>query len=452
MADSTTVQQNSDISLPFKEVLNLSSMQVYIADIAGRLVWVNDAACDILGYSRNELLNMRVYDVDKETTKADWQALVADFDDNSRTTIMSEHQSSSGEVVHVEVSIFTIPYQDSILICGFSKDISERVKLEQQVSKLNQTYYSAINTTGIGFWVVSPKGQIIETNEAYVHMSGFSREEITQMHIWELDATEEDVDTSERMKEIAKRGSAVFTTTQRRKDGSLYPVQVETSYSQIDEGVFFAFIRDITNEIEQEEKERQAAEAISLALKKTVYALGATVEKRDPYTAGHEASVAKISRAIGIEMGLDDNFIEGLELGAIIHDIGNIHVPAEILNKPKSLNQYEMALVKHHTEVGRELVENIDFEWPIAEMIAQHHERLDGSGYPLGLKGDEIILQARIIAVADTLDAMVSHRPYRPAVGLNAAMEELKVHSGHLYDEVVVNACESLVSQGALRF
>jgi putative two-component system response regulator len=184
----------------------------------------------------------------------------------------------------------------------------------------------------------------------------------------------------------------------------------------------------------------------------TIQAIAMTEEKRDPYTAGHQLRVAQLADAIAEAMGLDKDAREGLRLGAMIHDIGKIYLPSEILNRPGKLSDIEFAMIKTHPEVGREITAKVDFPWPVAEMIHQHHERLDGSGYPQGLKGDAILLEARILAVADVAEAMTSHRPFRPSLGLDAALDELRKGRGILFDHQVVDTFITLVTDGRLTY
>jgi putative nucleotidyltransferase with HDIG domain len=179
-------------------------------------------------------------------------------------------------------------------------------------------------------------------------------------------------------------------------------------------------------------------------LEGTIHALSSIVESRDPYTAGHERRVTTIACAIAEEMGLPEETIRGIRTASMIHDIGKIYVPAEILNKPGTLSKLEFDMVKTHPEVGHNILKKINFSHPVARIVHQHHERLDGSGYPQGISGDEILLEARIIAVADVVEAMASHRPYRPSVGLEKALEEISGASGILYDPEVVTICLKL--------
>ncbi len=187
------------------------------------------------------------------------------------------------------------------------------------------------------------------------------------------------------------------------------------------------------------------------ALLCTIGAITSTVEKRDPYTAGHQDRVSAIAVAIAREMALDEERIEGLRIGAQVHDIGKISVPSEILNRPGKLTAAEFAVIKAHPETGYDIVKDVDFPWPIARMVLEHHERLDGSGYPGGLRGDEILLEARIIAVADVVESMTSHRPYRPGLGLDVALAEITLKRGTHFDAQVVDACLRVIDrQGGL--
>jgi putative nucleotidyltransferase with HDIG domain len=194
------------------------------------------------------------------------------------------------------------------------------------------------------------------------------------------------------------------------------------------------FFHDIT-------ERKQAAERLQRTLEQTIQAMASIIEMRDPYTAGHGRQVAAISVAIANKMGLDAERVHGLHLAAIVHDLGKIAVPAEILCKPSHLTPIEYQLVKTHVRIGYDVLRAVEFPWPIADIVHQHHERLDGSGYPEGLSGDTILLEAKILAVADVVDSMISHRPYRAGLGLEATLAEIQKHSGQLYDPAVALAC-----------
>ena len=177
------------------------------------------------------------------------------------------------------------------------------------------------------------------------------------------------------------------------------------------------------------------------ALEGSIHAMASAVETRDPYTAGHQHRVAQLANAIAREMGLSEESIKGVHMAGVIHDVGKISIPAEILSKPGSITEIEFALIKTHPQVGYDILKNIAFPWPLVEMVLQHHERVDGSGYPSGLAKDAILLEARILGVADVVEAMASHRPYRPALGIEKALAEIADKQGLLYDPEVVKAC-----------
>ncbi|AOV16673.1 hypothetical protein BJI67_05985 [Acidihalobacter aeolianus] len=184
----------------------------------------------------------------------------------------------------------------------------------------------------------------------------------------------------------------------------------------------------------------------------TIQAVATVVEMRDLYTAGHQLRVAELAFAIAQEMGLGDECANGVYLAGIVHDIGKIHIPAEILSKPAKLSPIEYEMVKTHSQNGYEILKGIEFPWPIAQAVLQHHERMDGSGYPQGLKNENILIEARILAVADVVDSMSSHRPYRAGLGIKLALAEIRKHRGKLYDRAVVDACLKLFREKRFTF
>lgn len=207
-------------------------------------------------------------------------------------------------------------------------------------------------------------------------------------------------------------------------------------------------LRDRLEEaLAEQQTQRQRTEQL---FERTIAAIAATVERRDPYTSGHEARVAALAVAIGQELKLTPHQLQGLRLAALVHDLGKIQVPFEILNKPGRLSPIEYDLVKTHAEAGYMVLKGLDFPWPLADMVHQHHEALDGTGYPQGLRGDQILPESRILTVADIVESMSSHRPYRPSLGLDRALEEIQRLRGTKLDPVVVDACLKLAQQGLL--
>jgi PAS domain S-box-containing protein len=202
--------------------------------------------------------------------------------------------------------------------------------------------------------------------------------------------------------------------------------------------------QDITLRRQAEEKLNETLENLRRSIRTTIQVLGTASEARDPYTAGHQKKVADLARAIATEMKLPHDTIEGIRMAGAIHDIGKISIPSEILSKPTTLTDLEFSLIKAHTQYSYEIMKDVEAPWPLADIVHQHHERINGSGYPQGLRGENILIEARILAVADVVEAMVSYRPYRPALGLEIALTEIEHNAGTLYDSKATDACLKL--------
>ena len=240
-----------------------------------------------------------------------------------------------------------------------------------------------------------------------------------------------------------------------RKDGSLVPVEVKYTFlrdAQARPVEVLAIARDISERKKAQEEARQNTERLIRAMEHAIQAMTIVVEMRDPHTAGHQQRATQLACAIAKEMGLSKERIGGLRLAGLIHDIGKVRVPAEILMNPDGLSEPEFMMIKAHPRLGYEILRTIDFPWPVAQIVLQHHERMDGSGYPSGLSGEDIIMEARILAVADVVEAMASHRPYRAAPGMNKALEEISQNKGVLYDSKAVDACLTLFRNKKFKF
>lgn len=249
--------------------------------------------------------------------------------------------------------------------------------------------------------------------------------------------------------------SQMIELEQRKKTGTTVWTEISVSLiydSNKRVNGFMGVTRNITERKIAEQKIAQSFKDLRNLLEASIQAMGKATEIKDPYTAGHQRRVGILSYEISKRMKLTEEQCEGVRLAAAIHDFGKIYVPAEILSKPGILSENELCIIKSHPEVGFDILKTIDFPWPIAKIVLQHHERINGSGYPNGIKGDDISIEAKIISVADVVEAMASHRPYRPALGLKEAIKEIKKNRGILYDPKIVDICIDIITSPNFKF
>lgn len=340
---------------------------------------------------------------------------------------------------------------EPVRMIGTGLDITERKHFEQALCKSENRLRATIEAEPECVKLLDASGTIQEMNPAGIAMlEAASADQVLGRSVYQ-------VITEPYREAFAKELARVFSGETSRLEfdiagfsGNILNVEQTAAPLRDDTGKIYAALavtRDLTGRKQAEEARRKSAAQLKKALVQTIQSIAMTLEKRDPYTAGHQQRVAGLAAAIGTEMGLSEAEVEGIRLGGYIHDIGKVSAPAEILNRPGRLSEIEFALIKSHVQVGYEIIKAIEFPWPVSKMILQHHERLDGSGYPHGLKGDEIILEARIIAVADVVESMTSHRPYRPALGLDVALDEIRRGRGTLFDSEAVDACLKLCKE-----
>jgi PAS domain S-box-containing protein/putative nucleotidyltransferase with HDIG domain len=295
------------------------------------------------------------------------------------------------------------------------------------------------------------KGRLSFVNHQGFVSFGFSKEEFDGgLSAYQLIVPEDHAKAENYIRQrIGEQNAEYCELKGQRKDGSTFPLILHiTPVKQEQETVALRGIAvDITERKRWEVELQQSFDKLKRTLDATVKALATAVESRDPYIAGHQQRVADLSCAMAQEMGLPADEIDGLRVAALLHDIGKIYVPAGILSRPGELMDVEMNLIKVHPEVGYEILKGVEFPWPVALTIRQHHEKLDGSGYPDGLDRHRLLLQARILAVADVVEAMASHRPYRPSLGLERALQEILTYRDILYDAGAVDACVRLFRQ-----
>ncbi|HZW83350.1 MAG TPA: HD domain-containing phosphohydrolase [Candidatus Deferrimicrobium sp.] len=330
----------------------------------------------------------------------------------------------------------------------------ERLVQERNVElgEAERRYRSLVQNSSEGIFVFDPyTRQIQEANKQLLKMLGYTGDEIASLTVDDIVlANAEDI---EGYVQRLVNGENVFVTRQyKRKDKTLLDVEVSGSLIQYGKAnVILVNVRDITERKQSEEALKQSIYDLKRTLEAGVDALVYVGEKRDPYTAGHQSRVSMLACSIAEEMGFGQEVVENVRFAGALHDIGKLYIPTDILNKPGRLTEMELAIIKTHSDVGYEIVKKIPFKNPIAEIVLQHHERMNGTGYPKGLLGKEMLVEAKILAVADVVEAMSSHRPYRPAIGFDSALKEITDNQGTLYDTEVVNALIRL-SKGGRNF
>jgi PAS domain S-box-containing protein/putative nucleotidyltransferase with HDIG domain len=334
------------------------------------------------------------------------------------------------------------------------QEIVDRKQAEGEIRRLKDFNEGIVQNMAEGVAVEDAEGCIIFVNPAAADLLGYSPEELVGQH-WTVIVSPDQHPSVQAAYERRMHGEVDRYELQLvRQDGTLVPVLVSGS-PRIEEGRFagtLTVFTDITEHKQVEEELQQSLKRLRRTFDETVQALASAIRTRNPYMAGHQQRVTQLASAIAREMGLPEEQIEGIRVAGLIHDIGKISVPVEILSNPDGISDLEYGIIKAHPQIGYDILKAVEFPWPVAEIVLQHSERLDGSGYPQGLSGDEILLEARILGVADVVDAMSSHQPYRAARGLDKALEEISQNRGILYDPGAVGACLKLFKQKEFKF
>jgi len=372
----------------------------------------------------------KVYNTREPTEGFDWQIIRKDGTKRYVEASILLQKDSSGK---------------STGFRGITRDVTDRKQAEEALRKSEINFRHSLDDSPMSVRISTIEGETIYANRAILDIYGYdSIEELKNTPLKER-YTPESYAEYQMRKEKRLRGEfgpSEYEISIVRKNGEIRHLHVfrkeifwnGSKQSQV-------IYQDITERKQTNEKLHKTLDNLKKAISTTIQVMISAIEVRDPYTSGHQTRSADLARAIAKDMGLSQEKIEGIRIAGSIHDIGKLSIPAELLSKPTKLTNIEFSLIKEHSLIGYELLKDVESPWPLAQIVYQHHERMDGSGYPRNLKGDEIIIEARIMAVADVVEAMASHRPYRPSLGIDTALAEIEKNKGICYDNTVADAC-----------
>jgi PAS domain S-box-containing protein len=424
-----------------------------------RVLQWNAAAEQIFGYSAAEAVGQHASFILPESgrpqTDRIWHDLMANAGGERGT---NENVTKDGRTIFCEwYNTALVDGEGRVIgVASLAQDISKRKGAEDALRDSEELYRRLVAAIPDLIIRTDLEGNIVYANEVAERLSGSAGAGgLVGSNIFKFVAPED-------LESALKGAEAIFTKRIGPQEISLVfdgkpPIKFEIDGAVLrsPEGAPYGVVylcRDITERKQAEENLRQGLVQLRTTLKAAIDSLASAIEMRDPYTAGHQERTTRLARALAVEMGLDEERIEGIEIAGVIHDIGKLYVPAEILSKPTKLTDLEYALIKMHAQAGYTILSKIDFPWPIAQIVHQHHEFINGSGYPQGLSGKDILLEARILCVADVVEAMSSHRPYRPALGISVALDEISQKRGILFDREVVDACLRLFREKNFKF
>ena len=326
----------------------------------------------------------------------------------------------------------------------------EEYRKRKQTEELFKSLF--INSPNPIFIIQDRKFKLV--NPQFIKETSCPEEEVLDSNFLKFVYHDDREIVKEKTEQMLKKGScSPFEYRGIRKSGEIRQVlEVLTSITYQGKRAILGNVKDITEIRQVKEELQQSYERLKKTMDATIETMSKMIEAKDPYTAGHQQRVSQLAIAITKELNLSPDKIEGIRIASLIHDIGKIGLPSEILAKPTRLTDIEFSLIKSHSQMGYDILKSINFSYPVARIVLQHHERLNGSGYPQGIKGEDILLDAKIIGAADVIEAMSSHRPYRPALGIDQALEEISQNKGILYDPKVVDVCLRLFREKGFKF
>lgn len=415
----------------------------------GRFLNANPKFCEIAGFTRDELMMRTIFDLThpddiQESTEARSAMMEGAGPDYSREARLVR-KSGPPAWIHVTTSLVRGAGGRPLHFVSVIHDISAQKMAEEARGESEERFRALVEQSISGACIVSREGRLVYVNPRLADILGYeSYKPLVNRSVLDIVAPEDHEIIRENMRERMagepQRGRYHFEGI--RKDGSRVTLGAHGNPGlYLGQPVLITTVQDLTEVRRAEDEVARTIAKLERAVQGTIEVVSRMGEMRDPYTHGHEHRVGEIATAIALEMGLSKDRVEGVRIAGYLHDVGKIGVPAEILAKPTRLSTSEFNLVKQHAQQSYEILKGIEFPWPIAEAAWQHHERLDGSGYPRGLKGEEIILEARILAVADTVEAMASHRPYRPGLGIEKALMEIERGRDSEYCPMAADAC-----------
>ncbi len=407
----------------------------------GKIVEINESFESVFGYPRDEVIGRTSLELGLYAKPSDRARMLAELREKGVVRDLElAGRKKGGALITVSLSARPVSQSGRMFLLGIIRDITERKKAAEILKESEERYRTLFDGAQDGVALADIEtGRLFDCNPALCHMVERDKSELVgQMQ--SILHSEGDLTRLTSSFRFHLSGDAIQSVEDDlvSRSGQLIPVEIRAAKVRIgSRDLLLGIFRDIT-------ERRQSLNKLQSALTGTIKTLATVVESRDPYTAGHQVRVAELAVEIASEMRLEADRIEGIRMAGVIHDVGKVTVPAEILSKPTRLKKAEFELIKDHPQIGYEMVKDIAFPWPIATIILEHHERMDGSGYPKGLAGEDLLLESRILTVADVVEAMASHRPYRPALGIEAALAEIEKNKGTLFDASVVAACLSL--------
>ena len=433
----------------FLELFEGNAHPMWIFDLESlRFLAVNAAMVAKYGYSRDELLAMTTLEIHLPEEIERFKAHIRqqpDGVDQGRWC----HRTKGGAALHLDITARKIIFEGRRAEIVLAIDVTEQVRALENLKSTENLYRGLVEHSMVGIYVVQDR-TLAYANPRLAEMFGYTAEEMQDMDILDLAAPAQrdvaDAAIRARMASQVATGREIFTG--RRKDGAEIIVDVHNARLDNRGGpIMMGVVLDVTDAKRAEAKAQEHVAHLERVLDDTLRAISAIGEIRDAYTAGHETRVGRLAAALGAELGISAQEQNTLRMAGQVHDAGKIGIPAEILSKPSRLSALEYDLIKTHPQLGYDVLKFIDFRQPVAEIVLQHHERIDGSGYPRGLNAETMLPLAKILAVADVIEAMHTHRPYRVGLGIDYALAEIENNAGLIYDTEVSAACTRLLRQ-----